>query len=307
MTSTILIQLHPVVLFNISDIISRENNSPVGVLLGHAEGENLVVKSSFEIVQDYDAVDLEYLYKRFNQFKVVFPQCKVIGIYQILAEDEGSNDLVADAFTISVVQQIQQFVSAYEIPTDGPLFYTIFDKSNLKHYQHGTSKLFKSYTFETSQPLRTIISTTDTESIAASTIQKNKNYFANSKEKESRIPQNIPVAKHTAELTTSLNQLQERVVKILTYLEQERGLPETREARQEKINIENMIVHLSNKLTSFKQTSQSGSDAITLTKLQASNLALLTKQLTLLEQQKVATTKSILSNDLHHQGLNRFG
>ncbi|RLV93676.1 hypothetical protein JA1_002429 [Spathaspora sp. JA1] len=306
--SSPLIQLHPVVLFNVSDIISRSKDSVAGILLGHGEGEHLIISSSFEILHDNGGVvDFEYLYKRFNQFKTVFPQCKLLGIYHILSETDNKGEsydsLSGNWFTILILQQIEQFISGYEIPTEGSLFYTIFNSQHLKHsYQQGTPS-FKSYSYDNSQPLKTIISTTDTETIATSTIQKNKKYFTNSHTKEDNIPHNISVANHTAELRTSLTQLQQRIAKILKYLENDQGIiPETNEARQEKIQIENLIVHLSNKLNSFKQTTTTSDETTILTKLQTSNLALITEQLTILEKQKVFAKKSILNNELNHQG-----
>ncbi|KAG7663388.1 uncharacterized protein J8A68_003040 [[Candida] subhashii] len=304
MSAINLIQLHSSILFNISDSIIRSISRAeiVGIFLGYVENEQATITGSFEIVKTSTNIDLEYLYKRYIQFKAVSPNSYVLGFYQI--KDSTNSDEIADTSTIIVLQQIQQALTAFEIDYVGSLFYIVFKPNDIKNYEHGKTQVFQSYSCEDFHPIRTIIDSTETENIATTTITKHKKYFTTSKQDDS-ILENSSVAKHTRELANTLNQLVDRMSRILKFLEESKPEIPTQESMQVRIQINNSIVHLSNKLASFNQSTRENSSVAngTLSKLQAAQLGFITEQLTLLERLKAYPLKMMMAYEVDHSQL----
>jgi COP9 signalosome complex subunit 6 len=87
------IELHPLVIINISDHFTRakveSNQNPpprvIGALLGTQEGRNVEVSNSFElvyhVVQGAIVIDTDYLKSKLEQFKKVFPTNEFLGWY----------------------------------------------------------------------------------------------------------------------------------------------------------------------------------------------------------------------------------
>ncbi|KAF2075473.1 hypothetical protein CYY_003209 [Polysphondylium violaceum] len=102
-TSGLEVDLHPLVIINISDHYTRNkvesnNNNPtrvMGVILGVQNGRNVEICNSFEAVyttvDNTIVLDLDYLKKKQEQFKKVFPTYELLGLYttghQVTSED----------------------------------------------------------------------------------------------------------------------------------------------------------------------------------------------------------------------------
>ncbi|KAM9944412.1 hypothetical protein ACTFIW_010553 [Dictyostelium discoideum] len=92
-SSGLEVDLHPLVLINISDHFTRtkvqsnyqDNCRVIGVILGVQNGRNVEICNSFEMVYatvDKQLVlDIEYLRKKYEQFKKVFPLYDLLGWY----------------------------------------------------------------------------------------------------------------------------------------------------------------------------------------------------------------------------------
>ncbi|EFA77224.1 Mov34/MPN/PAD-1 family protein [Heterostelium album PN500] len=89
--SGLQIDLHPLVIINISDHFTRskveQTNTDhatrvIGVLTGQQNGRNIEIFNSFELVLTATKLlDLEYLRKKHEQFKKVFPTYEILGWY----------------------------------------------------------------------------------------------------------------------------------------------------------------------------------------------------------------------------------
>lgn len=307
MSSLNLVQLHSSILFNISDSIARSQSTTssqptegVGIFLGYNTNDQTTVIASYELVTTTtNNIDLEYLYKRFIQFKAVSPNCSIVGFYQI-KDTPNETESNADTSTIIFLQQIQQALISFDIEHSNSPFYIVFKPHDIKNYQHGKTQIFQSYSCENFQPIKTIIDSTETENIATSTISKHKKYFTTSKQ-DNAILSNVSVAQHTRELANTLDQLHERMQKILQYLEELETCEEP-DAIRTRIHINNSIVHLANMVASFKQSSDSDSTSSgTLSKLQAAQLSLITEELTMLERLKAYPLKMMMAYEVEHQ------
>ncbi|CAD1809269.1 hypothetical protein FOB58_000042 [Candida parapsilosis] len=193
-----IVELHSKFLLNVSDIEARKINFHYGVLLGFQDNDKLVVATSFEIIHDDKAIDYEFLYKRYNQLKLVYPGFTILGIYHMNERNSS---------TIAMFQEIQRCCNSYDIPMNSQQIYVIYDKADEKHP-------FKSYSAENSQALETTVNTSETENITVSTIEKHKVYFETSGKRQR---QPINIKKHiddVANVVKNLQKLDEKSVNL---------------------------------------------------------------------------------------------
>jgi len=97
------IDLHPLVIINMADHFTRakvESNSPVaprvvGAILGTQNGRNLEISNSFELVfntiDGLVVIDFDYLKRKQEQFKTVFPNIEFLGWYSTGVQVEPSD------------------------------------------------------------------------------------------------------------------------------------------------------------------------------------------------------------------------
>ncbi|EGC37344.1 hypothetical protein DICPUDRAFT_150096 [Dictyostelium purpureum] len=96
-TSGLEVELHPLVLINISDHFTRQkvennysNTRVIGVILGLQNGRNVEICNSFELVntevEKVLVLDTAYLKKKYEQFKKVFPNYDLLGWYSTGSE-----------------------------------------------------------------------------------------------------------------------------------------------------------------------------------------------------------------------------
>lgn len=184
-----IVELHSKFLLNLSDIQARKIDFDYGVLLGFQDGDRFVVVTSFEIINDDKTIDYEFLYKRYTQLKLVYPEFTILGIYY-MSESNSS--------TIAMSHEIQRCCKSYDIPVNSQQIYVTYNKDDKEHP-------FKSYTANNSQAIGTTINTSETENITASTIEKHKVYFESSGKRQ-REPINIK--KHMNEVANVVENLQ---------------------------------------------------------------------------------------------------
>lgn len=231
------IKLRSKVLLNISDILARDIEHKFGCIIGCQDGDNLIALTSFEILPDStgNSIDTEYLFKRYNQLKLVYPECQLIGVYYLANSGsssgssgsslDGNTDTKVDikveynldhhgSFTLAMCQEIQQFCATYGIPLPSLFIYLIYQQQKWK-FNEGTLKNlpFQGYLCETSQPIATEISISETESIAVSTIVDHKDYYSASgaNKKPTKI---VDIKKHVEDVSNTLKNLEQKLVQV---------------------------------------------------------------------------------------------
>jgi len=128
--NTLNVQLHPLVIINISDHFTRQRvvtKSPnviprvLGAVLGIQSGRNIEILNSFEFVfsttNNVITIDLDYLRKKQEQFRKVFPALDFLGWYSTSSE--------ATADDIEIHKQILEF-------NESPL-YLVLDTAATHH------------------------------------------------------------------------------------------------------------------------------------------------------------------------------
>ncbi|CAK9440393.1 uncharacterized protein LODBEIA_P44930 [Lodderomyces beijingensis] len=266
------VQLRSQLLLNIADILARNIDLQFGVVLGYREdGSKLVVLTSFEIITKSNSVDYDYLYKRHGQLKLVYPQCLVLGIYQILSSSNEPN-----SSTVAMSQEMQHFCNTYQIPlVETPIYLTYNSSSQLQ----SRKKLpFQAYFADSSTPVTTVIDLSETESIAALTIENHKAYFiANGKKNR----EEVNIKKHVEKISKTLSILDDKLhTSSIATTSDSKAAPASRE---EDLADQNANV-LSNKLSSLREIHKdTATEEATILKLQTTQLALLTEQKMVLE------------------------
>ena len=189
------VELHSKFLLSISDIQARKINFHYGVLLGFQDGNKYVVATSYEIINDDNTIDYEFLYKRYNQLKLVYPDFTILGIYHMSNECNSS--------TIAMSQEIQRCCQTYDIPMNPQQIYVTYNKDDKE-------SPFKSCFAEDFQEIETTINLNETENITVSTIENHKVYFeTNGKRRK----EPINIKNHmdeVAKVVENLQQLEEK-------------------------------------------------------------------------------------------------
>ncbi|KAI3403738.1 hypothetical protein KGF56_003463 [Candida oxycetoniae] len=263
-------RLRSKVLLNISDILARKIDSEFGVLLGFEDNRDLVALTSFEIVSDGVSIDYEYLYKRYNQLKLVYLQCSIIGIYHI---KDGSRD--PNSATIAMCQQIQQFCQSYDIQIETPFISIIYNKGIETNDLPFHAYLTKAAVLT---PIVTVVDLSETEIIAASTIENNKNYYIADGKKQT---DELDIRKHIEQVSKTLKTLNEK----MSESTQVSISDITSKDHLSKIIEPNKnLVEISNRLNQLRKAHQDPATEIAkILKLQSTQLALLTEQKMVLE------------------------
>lgn len=252
-----LVQIHSLALLNISDQLSRKISGKIGVLLGNVIDDTVVIAACLEIKANQMIIDWEHLHKQLSLMKVVQPQYKLIGVYNINEDTTPNQD------TKSLVDQFQSF---------SPLIYVVFGNRNLSNEDEFTS----SYDYVTHTRLQTSMKTSSVESIVTNTINSHQYY--------SRDPLPSNNDEISEGINTSLEQLELKVRKILTYNPQEHSL-------KQSLELNNSITHLANKLRSFKELNVELNDN---TEFPTTQLSLLTSQLSALDNLKAQIATNII-------------
>lgn len=282
------VQLHSIVLFNLSDHITRQEKSKFGVLLGTSDKTTITVTTSFELLFDHDLdINREFLKKRLEQFKAVLPQYTMIGFYQLI------NERVPNSATLSVLNQIRDYQRTTSEQVT-PIVFTLINMNNFHNMEY--SEPFKSFLYgRESVPLRTSVLANETESIATSTIVNHPNYFSSEISRDANdINNDFKLDKYNEELSVSVNQLHNKVESIIKYL-QHRPSGKQRSLEQE-IKIHNLITNLSSKIVSFQRNHTTVDHN---EQLQATQLSLLTAQLLALDNLKTQIAKNIIRFSIH--------
>ncbi|ODV79696.1 uncharacterized protein CANTADRAFT_25590 [Suhomyces tanzawaensis NRRL Y-17324] len=272
------VELHSLVLFNVSDHIVRGSEGKFGVLLGVDDGNQIVVHTSFETLVVASTIDQEYLQRRLDQFRTVNPAYHIVGIYNI------NNSTSLNSLTISIVEQTKQCIGI-----NGALICSVFDSNELRSKE--STAAFQSYLLGTLEPLKTVVRTNESEFIATTTAVNHQEYSGSTAADEG--PSNV---EHKENMAMTVNQLNEKVLKVIQYLETSSEAKTTEDsAKRNEIN--RLVVHLSNKLDTIKRMGSDRSNADQVT-LQTAQLSLLTEQLTILDNLKAQITKHVVWHGL---------
>lgn len=191
------VKLHAVILYNISDHITRDIPSLVGILLGNVSDGTTVVHQLFEVPQVQGKLDEAFLHKRTAQFKTVLPNLSIVGIY-----------FIGDAVNTDIVDQFSLFSQ--------PLVVTTFTAANkFTLYYQGT-------------PVKTVVVANESERIATETIARFLDY---SQLALGSVPEVLLTA-HQANLAQLVALIYDQMVKILAWVSS--GEPEV--AKRVRIN-----------------------------------------------------------------------
>lgn len=253
-----LVQIHPLALLNVSDQLSRKITGKIGVLLGNETEDTVVVATCLEIKTNGTVIDWEHLHKQLDLMKVVQPQYKLIGVYNISDETNPNQD------TKSLIDQFRSF---------SPVVYVVFGYKNLSN----DDDFIRCYDFNTQTLVQTSIKTSNVESIVTNTISNHQYY--------SRDPMPSNNDSSAVGITKSLEQLELKVRKILEY-----------DPLQQRLEINNGITHLANKLRSFKELNIELNDNV---EYLTTELSLLTSQLSALDNLKVQISTNIIRGGIN--------
>ncbi|KAK6204453.1 uncharacterized protein RJT21DRAFT_116877 [Scheffersomyces amazonensis] len=285
------IGIHPTALLNISDSASRNAGSKFGILLGKHNSTNVVIHTAYEILfEDKHLIDIEYNLKRYDQFKVVLPEYSFVGIYQI-----NNDSLFLDEFSSNAFAQVSQLMKDV-IPTTVLIFnrQASEHQSAIQAYVEGI-------------PTKTYIINSESEFVATSTIANHKVYHTVQKnvDEDEDLINDTGVNPLHGSIKLSVDQLQERIQRILDFLEsaQQNSSRLSQEEKITLIQINNKVVYLSNKLTTFREASAvKGGDSHN---VQSSQLSLITEQLIALDNLKLQIGKNIVRFGMQsfHPGL----
>ncbi|KAI5957448.1 hypothetical protein KGF57_003142 [Candida theae] len=153
------VELHSKFLLNLADIQARKIGFDYGILLGFQDNDKFVVATSFEIISANQSIDYEFLIKRYNQLKLVYPAFTILGIYHI----STYNNIYSFDSTIAMSQVIQRCFQSYDIHANPQQIYIIYNKDE---------KGFPFKSFLVDQPLATTIKTNQTEAITVTEFTK---------------------------------------------------------------------------------------------------------------------------------------
>lgn len=285
MIETVLI--HPVALLNVSDHATRELKSTIGILLGSITDTIATVNTSFEILTKDGLVDYEYLIARYEQFVTIFPQYKVVGMYQISHQPPRGLSVIQE-----VTSTISSFQGGFSTINDRlhlhDMVVTIFNRQMLLK-EGGTTRIYQSYSYPDNAPIKTIISPSESEVIATSTVVHNKIY-SDSTSKSETFANDLSVEQHTQNLALSATQLKEKIYKIVNYLEQAKTTN-----LDDRISINNLITHLANKLALLRESGREDDEQVRL-RLGSTELSLLTKELALIDGVRTSLYKKMLQS-----------
>lgn len=284
--SPIAVSIHPVSLLNVSDHITRNLENDIGILLGGSLESIVTVNTSFEVVTQGSLINVEYLTNRTDQFKTILPQRSVVGMYFLSRGSEVKDDM------LPVINQVYQFKNSFA--TQGPIIISVFNRDVI----HNTPKnaVFQSYIYDGSniQPVKLIITPSESEAIAATTIENNKIYF-DSTQKTDGFDDEVTAQSHAQDLNLSVSKLKDKIGKIIRYLERSKELEDI----DERIQTNNLITHLSIKLKTLKENRDTIADVDNLNYgLSATELSLLSKQLILIDNVKTTIYKKLLQSSL---------
>lgn len=284
MASIDTIQLHSVALLNISDHITRHLPTQFGILLGMVENHDAIVHTSIEIVfNDSGSIDLEYLTKRLKQFEIVNPTYIPIGLYGFTDEKH----IVENVF-----QQLKTVVGE-------TLTCTIIHIRDMeKVEEHNIKSLpFYSYVGDFHHPIKTILSTSESEYIATTTAVNNKSYFTNDRAND-EFSGDVPMSQYTENVSISVNHLHDKLQKVILYLQSLGTLEGKSPQEVEKIiDINNKVVHLANKINNASKHQQSFNVNLN-ERLQTPTLSLLTDQLAALEGLKTQIARIVIKDGM---------
>ncbi|ABN64787.2 predicted protein [Scheffersomyces stipitis CBS 6054] len=256
------LQLHSVTLLNIADHVTRESDTAFGVLVGRVS-DSCTVYTSFELLLDSTntSIDNDYLYRRCTQFTTVLPHYSVVGLYHIGSLSSQNEKMIQD-----MMNQFSQFI---------------------KNFSENSSK---------NEPVATVLCASESENIASTTVANYKTYFTTETDKAAA--DDFSRQKHNKEIGDTLVHLSNKVERILQYL-QDQSTPVSDEEIQKTIEINNLVVQLSNRLSAFRasETPANISD-----KLQSAQLGLITEQLNALDN-----VKSQIAKNLVRFGINTSG
>ncbi|CAK7901590.1 hypothetical protein CAAN1_23S00452 [[Candida] anglica] len=233
--------INSVALFNFADVIFRNKNK-FGILLGERNVSNgtINVYTSFEIVLDNLIVDVSYLKTRLDQFRTVFPQYELVGIYEL-------DTLSPLSSTVSVVQQVVSFLEQ-----DDNLVILFYDGQ----HEFKSHNIIKGEIL--TQPLSTSVRPTESEEIVNSTISNHSKYSNGDALSAEPITRNViqqKVGDHCTTTSKSLDQLSDKVQKIVNYLQKNQTCPE--QDSMKFIQIQNLTSQLAHKIEQTYSTKDS--------------------------------------------------
>lgn len=267
-----MLAVNSVVLFNLADHILRRTGS-FGVLLGQQDGSIVNVYSSFELLVHEGNIAIDHLQARYGQFVTVFQQYTFVGVYQM-------NTVVPSLLSVSVMLQVQAALTTGG--TGAAMVLMMYD----------LEKNFKAFAGMQLMPTPVKIAASDEiEKISTFTVSNHSRYSAvESNDAEEAAAAAGQLADHCAILLGSLDQLESRVQKILTFLAS--GCTSKKDVAT-RARLQTLIAHLAQKVATID------SDAATLSPLQEDNLmtlevGLLNAQASTLESLRVNISRQII-------------
>ncbi|KAG2736336.1 hypothetical protein G9P44_000426 [Scheffersomyces stipitis] len=288
------LQLHSVTLLNIADHVTRESDTAFGVLVGRVS-DSCTVYTSFELLLDSTntSIDNDYLYRRCTQFTTVLPHYSVVGLYHIGSLSSQNEKMIQD-----MMNQFSQFIKNFSENSSSQLFYLLVDPDDFVdvHDKHMDTLPIQGYSYPENEPVATVLCASESENIASTTVANYKTYFTTETDKAAA--DDFSRQKHNKEIGDTLVHLSNKVERILQYL-QDQSTPVSDEEIQKTIEINNLVVQLSNRLSAFRasETPANISD-----KLQSAQLGLITEQLNALDN-----VKSQIAKNLVRFGINTSG
>lgn len=267
-----MLAVNSVALFNLADHILRRTGS-FGVLLGLQDGSIVSVYSSFELLVREGTIALDHLQARYEQFVTVFPQYAIVGVYQV-------NTVVPSLLSVSVMLQVQAAVAMSG--TGAAMVLMMYD----------LAKTFKAFAGVQLMPTPVKIAASDEiEKISTFTVSNHSRHSAvEANDAEEAAAAAGQLNDHCAILSASLDQLEARVQKILTFLAS--GCISKKDVAT-RAKLQTLIAHLAQKVATID------SDAATLSPLQENNLmslevGLLNAQASTLESLRANISRQII-------------
>ncbi|KAL6773821.1 hypothetical protein ACKKBG_A22625 [Auxenochlorella protothecoides x Auxenochlorella symbiontica] len=169
-TSGLQFRLHPLVLISISDQCTRARQNPsapstsssdhpsrvYGCLLGEQSGRNVDISNSFELRVASHSIDLEFLQKRADQYKQVFPTLDIVGWYSSSSEGPLPEDLGPHAQISRLNETPVYLVMNPSLATQSSVLPVGLFETEVHHVdkQHSTTFVKSAFTVETSEAER---------------------------------------------------------------------------------------------------------------------------------------------------------
>ncbi|KAI5960634.1 uncharacterized protein KGF55_004527 [Candida pseudojiufengensis] len=151
-------------------ILARGIKLEYGVLLGNQDGENYTIVTSF-------GFNKSHLHARFIQLQQVYPQCIIIGIYQIIDSNINSSTIK--------LHELNKLCQTFELPIISSPLYLTYSTTTKDKFP------FKAYSLNTNTNLDIKLAINETENIVVSTIDKYKNYTSNKVDKQTDLSKHL--------------------------------------------------------------------------------------------------------------------